>query len=114
MVFGITAALQFLARQKVEQAPVEAESRAITVNEITQAMEGDDGMDPVSMWTFQGAPKQMQRHAQRMEQQMVAEKVAQWNATEAVRGDMQVRKQLEDEQLNVSEVDVGEDAGGRV
>lgn len=59
-------------------AKLEAEHGAFTEEEIQRALNGDDGIDPISSWNFDGAPKPLFDLAQEHERRMLDDKVRRW------------------------------------
>lgn len=60
-------------------ARLEAEHGEITARDIDSAINGDDGIDPISFWNFAAAPKPMLEIAGQHEKQIVHDKVLGWN-----------------------------------
>lgn len=85
-------------------ARLEAEHGEITAQDIDSAINGDDGIDPISFWNFAAAPKPMLEIARQHEKRMVDDKVLGWNDDGVLEegGGME----LEDETTAVRNTDV--------
>lgn len=96
-------------------AKLEAEHGAFTDEEIQRALNGDDGIDPISFWNFSGAPKPLFDIAQQHEKRILDDKVLEWIHQGAAQKDTAMESDGEDDGAMTGEVgDLGideEDAG---
>lgn len=94
-----------------DDGPIDDYDASVTGSEIDRAMQGDDGIDPISFWNFRGAPKELFDLASEQERHILDDRILNWESRCSSDGtDWEVDHGVVESGLDVKEISFGEDA----